>query len=154
MAYHITFYFVSYETWVIPLSLPLWVVRELLDRKISDSPWKLHAFFAITCLFWGSSVWRNNQRKLWCKISTHDHHCSILLAEFQMYTFCPFWSGIGYGFRGNYGSVWRYLLFQFQMNKKETIRNGFDEFVCLRSNLSNEKHNFYLKARSENEYGF
>ena len=40
------------------------------------------------------------------------------------------------------------------MNKKETIRNGFDEFVCLRSNLSNEKHNFCLKARSENEYGF
>ena len=21
------------------------------------------------------------------------------------YTLCPFWSGIGYGFRGNYGSV-------------------------------------------------
>ena len=27
---------------------------------------------------------------------------------------------------------------------------GFDEFVCLRSNVSN----FYLKARSENGYGF
>ena len=30
----------------------------------------------------------------------------------------PFWSRIGYGFRGNNGSVWRYLSFQFQMNKK------------------------------------
>ena len=33
----------------------------------------------------------------------------------------PFWSGIGYGFQGNYGSVheWMYLSFQFQMNKNE-----------------------------------
>ena len=35
------------------------------------------------------------------------------------YGLCPFYSGIGYGFRGNYGSVWTYLSFQFQMNKKE-----------------------------------
>ena len=35
------------------------------------------------------------------------------------YTLCPFWSGIGYGFRGNYGSVWTFLSFQFQMSKKE-----------------------------------
>ena len=38
---------------------------------------------------------------------------------------CPFWSGIGYGFRGNYGSVWTYLSFQFQMSKKE---RGIFEF--------------------------
>ena len=30
-----------------------------------------------------------------------------------------FWSGIGHGFQGNYESVWTYLLFQFQMSKKE-----------------------------------
>ena len=35
------------------------------------------------------------------------------------YTLCPFWSGIEYGFRGNYGSAWRYWSFQFQMSKKE-----------------------------------
>ena len=51
--------------------------------------------------------------------------------------------GIGYGFRGNYGSVWTYLSFQFQMSKKEReiymrIRNGFEEFICLHSNLSND----------------
>ena len=34
-------------------------------------------------------------------------------------TLCSFWSGIGYGFRGNYGSVWTFLSFQFQMSKKE-----------------------------------
>ena len=43
------------------------------------------------------------------------------LGLFGLKTLCPFWSGIGYGFRVNYGSVhvWRYLLFQFQMNKNE-----------------------------------
>ena len=35
------------------------------------------------------------------------------------YTLFPFWSGFGYGFQGNYGSVWKYLSFQFKMNKKE-----------------------------------
>ena len=33
--------------------------------------------------------------------------------------FASFWSGIGSGFQGNYGSVRTYLPFQFQMNKKE-----------------------------------
>ena len=41
-----------------------------------------------------------------------------------------FWCGIGYGFWGNYGSVWTYLSFQFLMYKKEReiimrIRNIF-----------------------------
>ena len=35
--------------------------------------------------------------------------------------FCSFWSGIGYAFRGNYGSVWTYLSFQFQMNQRERV---------------------------------
>ena len=60
--------------------------------------------------------------------------------------FWPFWSGIGYGFRGNYGSVWTYLSFQFKMSKKSLrkkekcnmrILNRFLERFCLRSNLSN-----------------
>ena len=55
--------------------------------------------------------------------------------------FGPFWSGIGYGFRGNYGSVhkYTYLSFQFQMNKNEIeiceFEKAFEEFFCLRSNL-------------------
>ena len=57
------------------------------------------------------------------------------------YTLCPFWSGIGYGFRGNYGSVWKYLSFQFQMSKKESdiceFEMDFWKYFCLRSNLSN-----------------
>ena len=44
-----------------------------------------------------------------------------VLGLFGLKTLCPFWSGIGYDFRGNYRSVheWPYLSFQFQMNKNE-----------------------------------
>ena len=35
------------------------------------------------------------------------------------YTLCSFWSGIGYVFQGNNGRIGTYLLFQFQMSKKE-----------------------------------
>ena len=58
-------------------------------------------------------------------------------------TFCPFWSGIGYGLQGNYGSVRTYLLFQFQMNTGiERLIYEFDvdfkKSFILRSNLSND----------------
>ena len=57
--------------------------------------------------------------------------------------FTPFWSEIGYGFRGSHGSVWTYLSFPFQMSKKEReiceIKMGFLEvFFCCCSNLSND----------------
>ena len=42
------------------------------------------------------------------------------------YRVCSFWSGIGYGFQENYGNVRTYLLFQFQMSKKEREINDFD----------------------------
>ena len=35
------------------------------------------------------------------------------------YSPCLFLSGIGHGFRGNYGSVWTYLSFLLKMTKKE-----------------------------------
>ena len=42
--------------------------------------------------------------------------------------FVPFWSGIGQ-FLGSYRSVWIYLLFQFQMNRKrksiKRFQHGF-----------------------------
>ena len=43
------------------------------------------------------------------------------LGLFGLKTLCPFCCGIGYGFRGNNGSVheWMYLSLQFQMNKNE-----------------------------------
>ena len=61
------------------------------------------------------------------------------------HTLCPFWSGIGYGFGGNYGIdgiVWTSLSFQFQKSKKERKCQKYanskwiEEFwVCLRSNI-------------------
>ena len=42
------------------------------------------------------------------------------------YRLCPFWSGIGYGFRGNYGSVWTYVWFQLQMTKNEREIQEFE----------------------------
>jgi len=49
------------------------------------------------------------------------------------------WSGTGYGFQGNYGIVWAYMSFQFQMNKKERLIYEFEvnfkkSFIC-HSNL-------------------
>ena len=43
------------------------------------------------------------------------------LGLFGLKALCPFCCGIGYGFRGNNGSVheWMYLSLQFQMNKNE-----------------------------------
>ena len=67
------------------------------------------------------------------------------------YTLCPFWSGIGYGFRGNYGSDWAYLSFQFQMNKNEVEICEFEMYLkkFLFALLSRKWwRNFCLKARS------
>ena len=57
--------------------------------------------------------------------------------------FAPFWSEIGYGFRGSHGSVWTYLSFPFQMSKKEREiceygMHFLEVFFCCCSNLSND----------------
>ena len=87
------------------------------------------------------------------------------------YRFCPFWSGIVYGFWGNCGIVWTYLSFQLQMNKKERVicklQKDFKKSYCWRFNLSNDDIifayvNMYVEffevfltsSRSENEFGF
>ena len=59
------------------------------------------------------------------------------------YRLCPFWSGIGYGFLGNYGIVWTYSSFQYQMwKKKEKYANSkrlLRKLFCSCSNLSNDE---------------
>ena len=51
------------------------------------------------------------------------------------YRLCPFWSGIGYGFRGNHWSEWTYVSFWFQMSKKERgmgkLRNRFCDLLLV-----------------------
>ena len=49
----------------------------------------------------------------------------------RVYTL-PTLAGIRYGFRENYGSVWAYLSFHFQMNKKEI---EICEFECIWQNF-------------------
>ena len=44
---------------------------------------------------------------------------------------CPFWSGVGYDFRGNYWIVWMYLWFQFQMSKNEFEMDFKKSFLLL-----------------------
>ena len=66
-------------------------------------------------------------------------HTAKKVASAPRVTLCPFWSEIGYGFLGNYGIVWTYLSFQFQMSKKEREICEFEK-ICeyLRSKLSND----------------
>ena len=58
------------------------------------------------------------------------------------YRFCPFWSGIGYGLRRNYGCVSMCSSFQFQVNKKESalceFEMDFKKSFCRGFNLSND----------------
>ena len=55
------------------------------------------------------------------------------------YKLCLFWSGIGYGFRGNYGSVTTYLSFQFQVNKKGKELYEFYDKIHFASRGHNRK---------------
>ena len=68
-----------------------------------------------------------------------------------------FWLRIGYGFWGNYGSVWTYLSFHFQMCKKEgeicekeiffvgvESKKWWDNFLEARSENGCEKWNFLV----------
>ena len=65
-----------------------------------------------------------------------------LLVWKQVHTLRLILCGIGYCFRRNYGSVWTYLSFQFQMSKKEKEIwefKIFEEFFFrLLCNLSND----------------
>ena len=44
--------------------------------------------------------------------------------------FCPFWPGIGYGLRRNYGCVSMCPSFQFQMYNKESLICEFKKSFC------------------------
>ena len=88
-----------------------------------------------------------------CKLCRYvpPHRVRCLFWSENWYTLCPFWSRNGYSFWGNYGSVWTYLSFKFQIRNTERkrntirIRNEFEKFFCLRSNLSNENLIYALR---------
>ena len=81
-----------------------------------------------------------------CKLYRHvPPHWVGFLRSFGLKTgihFAHFSLESGVVFEGTTGVYERYLSFQFQVSIKERkrnmrTRNGFQEFVCLRSNLSN-----------------
>ena len=69
------------------------------------------------------------------------------------YRLCLFWSGIGYGFQGNYRSGWTHCSFQFQMSKTERERFYIYIYICILcfcANLSVSDDINFLGDRSEN----
>ena len=94
----------------------------------------------------------------WLQLKLHvcpKGYCFCAFLVWKRDRFCPFWSGIGNGFRENWGSVGTYLSFQFQRRKKEEYANSkwIWRIFCLHSNLSNDDIIFFLKARSEKGCG-
>ena len=69
-----------------------------------------------------------------------------------------FLSETGYGFRGNYGNLWTYLSFQFQINKNKIaiwqFRMDFKKSFCWHFDPNNNDIIYFLVDRSENGWGF
>ena len=82
-------------------------------------------------IFWGLSLYGSLQLSLEGVLPYISHNKGMCcpkgdgFAPFwseNWYRLCPFWSGIGYGFQGNYWSGRMHCSFQFQMSKKERER--------------------------------
>ena len=100
----------------------------ILSQNILADPLVLHGVLAHSSIFERQSGCSNSMRRYLARggapyISYIGASPSgRVFAPFWSqngYTLCPLRSGIGYGFPENYGSVWTYLSFQFQMSKKE-----------------------------------
>ena len=78
----------------------------------------LHCYCPVCVCVWGCvcvCVWGGTPYK--CHTQYVPPQTGLVFAPFWSengYRFRPFCSGIGYDSRGNYGSVWMYLSFQFQ----------------------------------------
>ena len=68
---------------------------------------------------------------------------------------CSFWPGIRYGFQGNYPECMNVFIVSIQneqgRKRNKQIGNGFEEFCCLRSNLSNDDKRPGLKTGIQND---
>ena len=71
------------------------------------------------------------------------------------YRLCSFWPGIRYGFQGNYPECMNVFIVSIQneqgRKRNKQIGNGFEEFFCLRSNLSNDDKRPGLKTGIQND---
>ena len=84
-----------------------------------------------------SDNYENEENKLDFGLQKHAH---FRWTTGNTVAFVLFWFEMGYGFRGNYRSVW----FQFQMREREKERCEFEMNLkkrpfCSYSNLSNDE---------------
>ena len=83
-----------------------------------------------------SDNYENEEKKLDFGLQKHAH---FRWTTGNTVAFVLFWFEMGYGFRGNYRSVW----FQFQMREREKERCEFEmnfkRPFCSCSNLSNDE---------------
>ena len=72
------------------------------------------------------------------------------------YTFCPFWSGIGYGFWGNYGSGFCCFISKWILRKKEqyTISKWILRHLSFGVLISVMMTHLLLRDQVWNRYGF
>ena len=81
-------------------------------------------------------------------------HRVVVFEPFGLKTSIGFahFAGIGYGIRGNYGSVRTYFLsFQFQTGVRNKEKCANSKWIHYCSKLSNDAYTFnFLEARSEN----
>ena len=113
-------------------------------------------------IFWGLSLYGSLQLSLEGVLPYISHNKGMCcpkgdgFAPFwseNWYRLCLFWSGIGYGFQGNYRSGWTHCSFQFQMSKKERERFYIYIYICILcfcANLSVSDDINFLGDRSEN----
>ena len=86
---------------------------KLVPGRYITGPLTVHPFkspFAIHCQVLSQSI-PSFSLTIWSTgVLPYISH-SLVFTPFW-YGICPFWSGIGYGFRANWGSIKTYLLFQ------------------------------------------
>ena len=108
--FHFPFLFVY-----IPCLIPRcndWPKSDSTDDGESQGHWRWNSnFWDITVSSyswegWGGGGWGTPLYKLYGYVPPHQVRFFSLFWSENGCKLCPFCSGIGYGFRGNYGSVW------------------------------------------------
>ena len=114
-----------------PQALNVWIYINFLTH-ISFN--KVSAFHSLECVWGGGGG--EGYSLIWARIGMCGPKgcgfCTIFVSKRVRIWILPrpFWSGIGYFFRGNYGSVWTYLSRErgtcvFDMDCKKSLRLSF-----------------------------
>ena len=91
-----------------------WNIEKCITQKLTCQ----HRSRLVLSLVSGFSMDRRHAPFRICSDSRPQSPSFLSHVVLRVRDFGLFWFGIGYDFRGNYGSVWTYLSFQFKMSKK------------------------------------